>query len=423
MRRQLISITLITLLFQLQCFSQDLSYDQFMSQEISGSNQSNSAWAQTQPYVIMISIDGFRYDYAQKFGARNILKLMENGASARKMFPSFPSKTFPNHYTLITGLRPGAHGLVGNKFYSRERDAWYNYRDKQVVRDGSWYSGTPLWVLAEQQGMKAASLFWVGSEANIAGVFPSYYYAYNGTVPNEYRIRKVLDWLNYPVEKRPHFITTYFSVVDDAGHAFGPEHENTRKSVLEIDALIGQLLAGLEKLSLPVNLILVSDHGMAEINHGIVLPELVDLQDAIVSYSMPSMIYQPDSAKLNVLYNQLVKHPLIDVYKRNEIPDYLQFVNEDRIGDLVLITHAPTILLDKPERVYGGTHGFDPYRTNDMGALFVAYGAHIRSHSQIAPFENIHVYPFVARLLGLKITTEIDGNPEVLNAILKDSTD
>lgn len=380
----------------------------------------NSDWAKQQPYVIMISIDGFRHDYANKFGAKNIQHLLTSGVSTKMMFPSFPSKTFPNHYTLITGLRPGNHGLVGNKFFSRERNSWYNYRDKMAIRDGSWYGGVPLWVLAEQHGMKAASLFWVGSEASMSGILPSYYFHYNGSVPNEFRIKKVLEWLNYPEATRPHFITTYFSLVDDAGHAFGPDHENTAKSVLEVDKLIGELMEGLSQLNHPVNVVLVSDHGMAEINRGIVLSELVDLDDAVVSYSMPAMIYQPDQQKLNKLYSVLVKHPLIDVYKKEQIPDYLEFENADRIGDLILVTKAPTIVLEKPERVFGGTHGFDPYRNEDMGALFVASGPGIKNNVQVGPFENIHVYPFVAALLNLKIDFEIDGDPAVLTPALKE---
>lgn len=397
--------------------AQPVSYELFVASEQSQDRQNNS-WAMKQPYVILISIDGFRYDYAKKYKARNILRLAEQGASAEKMLPSFPSKTFPNHYTLVTGLWPGHHGIVSNEFYSRSRQEWYRVADRNAVQDGSWYGGVPLWSLAEQQGMLSASLFWVGSEAEIAGTKPSYYHVYDGSIPNEYRTRRVVEWLRLPEQNRPHAIFTYFSLVDDAGHRYGPDHDETRAAVLEIDELIGELVSELKRIDLPVHLVLVSDHGMAAISRGIVLSEFLGT-DALVSYSIPAMIYESDPAKKNELYKNFLEVSHLDVYLSENLPAYLNYQNQDRVGDLVLIPAAPTITMKNPAPVHGGTHGFDPYANGDMGAVFYASGPEIVQGMVVPPFENIHLYPFLAEILNLEIAEPVDGKIEVLRPVLK----
>lgn len=381
--------------------------------------RTNSDWARQQPYVVMISMDGFRYDYAEKFGAKNILEIGKNGAVAARMFPAYPSKTFPNHYTLVTGLYPGNHGLVSNEFYSRSRGQWYEYKKKETVLNGDWYSGIPLWVLAEQQGMMSASFFWVGSEAAIQGVRPSYTYAYDASIPNDFRIRQIIDWLKLPEAVRPHIVLGYFSLVDDLGHRYGPDHAKTREGVLQLDSLIGVLKTAIDAMDLPVHLVLVSDHGMTSIDRGVVLPEVVDLGDSKVSYSFPPMIYQQDAAEVDRIYRTLLQSGVVDVYKKGAVPAYLNFVNEDRVGDLVLATRPPLVILDRPRQVSGGTHGYDPFTVDEMGAIFYAWGPRLRSGVKLPAFENVDVYPFVAEILGLKITQPIDGKYASLEVLFK----
>lgn len=400
-------------------FSQFLTYEDVQAEQLVVEGRENSAWSIKQDYVILISIDGFRFDYAEKYGAKNLLKLKEQGVSSVRLLSSFPTKTFPNHYTLVTGLYPGNHGLVSNEFYSREKDRWYRISNKSQVRNASWYGGTPLWTLAEQQGMLSASFFWVGSEAEIGGYLPTYMYPYEHNTPNGYRVRQMIDWLKLPEEVRPHMIFGYFSIVDDAGHRYGPDHEKTKQAVLEVDSLIGQLKQALAAMDLPVHLVLVSDHGMSAISSGIVLPEVVDMGDSKVAYSFPPMIYQEDPGEVERIYEELLKQPNMEVYKGECVPRYLNFQNKDRIGDLVLITSPPTVILDRPKRVYGGTHGFDPFVDVNMGALFIATGPQLRSGLTLPSVENIHVYPFVARLLGLKIPADIDGSGDFLAPAFK----
>ena len=200
----------------------------------------NSAQQMAKPYVILVSLDGFRYDYAKRYHAEHLLALGAEGASAPEgMLPSYPSITFPNHYTIVTGLYPEHHGIVANSFYDPARKETYNYHDRQSVGDGTWYGGTPLWVLAEQQGMRSASFFWVGSEADIQGVRPTYYLKFDASFPNQKRVEQVLAWLHLPPEQRPHMITLYFSDTDTAGHRYGPDSPQVAEAVHELDGEIG----------------------------------------------------------------------------------------------------------------------------------------------------------------------------------------
>lgn len=226
----------------------------------------NSAEQQQKPYVILISADGFRYDYAKKYNAAHLLELSAGGVRAESMIPSFPSLTFPNHYTLVTGMYPAHHGLVNNSFYDPQRKEGYWLSDKTKVRDGSWYGGTPLWVLAEQQQMIAASLFWVGSEAKIKGIRPTYYYEFTEKISIQERVKVVKDWLDLPADRRPHLITFYLSEPDHAAHRYGPDAPETQQAVQLVDSVVYQLTEVVKATGLPVNFIFVSDHGMTSVD-------------------------------------------------------------------------------------------------------------------------------------------------------------
>lgn len=370
-----------------------------------------------RPFVIMVSIDGFRYDYAENFSATNILEMKETGASAESMIPSFPSKTFPNHYSLVTGMYPGTHGIVGNEFYSKSKQATYSIGESSVL-DGSWYGGTPLWVLAEQNDMRAASYFWVGSEAEIKGVRPTMYTAYNGSVPNANRVNEVLKWLALPKGQRPQFITLYFSDVDSKGHGFGPDSDEAKDAVLSIDANIGALREGIEKSGLDVTLIVTSDHGMATINEGYFLD--VDMRQARTVFSSTGVsIFHDDPSVISQIKTDLEALEKVKVYSSDEFPEEYHFENEDRSGDL-LVTIDPPAIFTTSQTFSGGTHGYDPYVHTDMHTIFYIEGPRIKSNLEIATFENVHVYPLVATLLGLPIPEDIDGDLEVLNGILKE---
>jgi len=373
-----------------------------------------------QPYVVMVSVDGFRYDYAEKFGATILLEMKQTGASAEYMIPAFPSKTFPNHYSIVTGQFPNKHGIVGNSFYSRAKGQFFTLGDPSKVQDASWYGGKPIWTLAEENGILSASYFWAGSEAPVGGFRPTYWKSYDHNVPHEERIAQVMDWMKLPPAERPHLITVYFSMVDDAGHSFGPNATETREAVLAVDQLIGQLRQELRALGLPVYFLVVSDHGMIEVNRGISLHD-VNFKGAVVDYSSSmAMIYHDDPRILKSIAKQLSKKEQLEVYTRAQMGETFRFDNPDRVGDLVALCDPPSQILKSPGIIRGGTHGYDPAEFPEMNAIFMIEGPTVKPSFQVKPFENVHVYPLIATLLELPIPADIDGDRSVLAPVLTD---
>jgi predicted AlkP superfamily pyrophosphatase or phosphodiesterase len=385
-------------------------------------NPPNAAAQQSKPYVVLVSLDGFRYDYAERYGAKNLLAMARRGASAPKgMIPSYPSVTFPNHYTIVTGLYPEHHGIVANSFYDPARKERYSYTDPKTSGDGSWYGGTPLWVLAEQQGMRSASFFWPASEAEIQGKRPSYYMHFDDKFPDEKRVEQIIAWLQLPPEQRPHFITLYYSNVDHAGHTFGPDAPETGEAVLHVDEMIGKLSEGIAMLGLPVDLVVVSDHGMEAAKGGwITLDKWADLSQFETS---GPLLYAKSEMDAERAYNSLLgASDTFRVYRRTKMPKNLHFDSNPRVGDPVVVptgpfnvvAHAPGNLI-MPNR---GVHGYDPQSMPSMKAIFYAAGPDIRAGVAIAPFENIHVYPLIAEILSLRIGP-VDGQLRVLQLVLK----
>jgi predicted AlkP superfamily pyrophosphatase or phosphodiesterase len=393
----------------------------------------NSAAAQKQHYVVLVSLDGFRYDYAKKYGATNLQALAASGATAPDgMLPAYPSLTFPNHYTLATGLYPEHHGIVANSFYDPERRQTYSLGNPATVSDGSWYSGTPLWVLAEQQGMRSACFFWPGSEAEIQGLRPTYYLKYDDKVPNHARVEQVLAWLRLPEAQRPHFITVYFSEVDHQGHEHGPDSEEVRAAVAVVDKEIGALREGLAKLQLPVDVIVVADHGMATVQGDwITLSDYFPDAGAFEKIVGPNL-YPKSEADAQRAYEALRgKSDKFTVYRRAQVPPALHDDSNPRSGDPIIVSTGPYLVRFAappsavPEHKQAGAHGFDPAQVPDMKASFFAAGPDIRAGATVAPFENADIYPLVAKLLGLDIshvkTGAIDGNLQPLQGILQKS--
>jgi predicted AlkP superfamily pyrophosphatase or phosphodiesterase len=387
-------------------------------------NADNRAEQLAKHYVVLVSIDGFRYDYAKLYGATHLDAIAKDGATASDgMLPAYPSVTFPNHYTLVTGLYPEHHGIVAMSFYDPQRKERYAFNDPKTVTDGSWYRGVPLWSLAEKQGMRTACFFWPGSEAEIAGARPSYYLKYDDKVPDEERVDQVVEWLKLPAAKRPHFVTLYFAEVDHAGHEYGPDAPETRAAVRHVDSVIGTLRAHLAKLHLPIDLVVVSDHGMATEQGGWI--DLDQYADFTGVETAGALMY-PDSeeataklyAKLRIVSNKF------KVYRRDRMPAELDYTGEPRIGDPVVVATGPYSI-----RVHGpadsardhppnkGVHGYDPGIVPEMRAIFYAEGPDIRKGATLKPFENVNVYPFLAEILGLDAPAS-DGSAAVLEPVL-----
>jgi predicted AlkP superfamily pyrophosphatase or phosphodiesterase len=388
-------------------------------------NPPNTAAQQAKHYVVLVSLDGLRYDYPRRYGAPHLLQLEIKGASAPEgMFPAYPSLTFPNHISIVTGLYPEHHGIVANSFWDPAREQTYVYTKTQSNSDGSWYSGTPLWVLAEQQGMRSACLFWPGSEAEIQGKRPSYYLHFDEKLDDEKRVDQVVAWLKLPPELRPHFITLYYSNVDHAGHNYGPDSDEVRAAVHHVDAMVGDLVTKIAPLHLPVDFVVVADHGMVTLQGGpVTLSDFADLSDF---HTEGALLYPKPEADVQETYEEFLAHPdpRFKVYRRADTPAYLHFDANPREGDPVIVPNGPFTLRAHAPSSEGetknqrGGHGFNPRTMPEMKAIFFAAGPDIRPGVQLKPFENVNIYPFIAEILGLK-PPAVDGTLDVLRPALK----
>ncbi|MGA2250848.1 ectonucleotide pyrophosphatase/phosphodiesterase [Terracidiphilus sp.] len=394
-------------------------------------NGPNSPAAQKAHYLVLVSLDGFRWDYAERDRATNLLALGKQGVWAPQgMLPSFPSLTFPNHYTIVTGLYPEHHGLVANSFYDEQKQARYAINNSVAVTDGSWYSGVPLWSLAESQGMRTACLFWPGSEAKIADYRPTWYATFDGKTEatdavEQARIDDAVALLKLPAADRPHFLTIYYSEPDHEGHTYGPDAPQTRAAVHKVDALIGKLKAALDSTSLPIDLVVISDHGMVKIDSPwITLDKFADLTNF---EAVGSLLYGKTEEDRERVYDQL-KHASSSfvVYRLKDVPADLHYNQNPREGDPVVIATGPYSIrahalragqLDTPP--IPGAHGFDPHIMPEMKASFYAAGPDIVSGKTVVPFENVNLYPWIAHILGLNPPPS-DGDINILSKTLRD---
>lgn len=395
-------------------------------------NGVNSEAAQKAHYVVLVSLDGFRWDYAKADGARHLLALGKAGVWAPEgMIPSYPSLTFPNHFTIVTGLYPEHHGLVANSFYDPARQARYAISDAAAVTDGSWYSGTPLWSLAESQGMRSACIFWPGSEAEIAGHRPTWYAQFDAKTEGtdavqQARIDDAVALLKLPAGERPHLITIDYDEPDHEGHKYGPDAPETKAAVLKMDGMVAKLKVALDKTKLPIDLVVISDHGMAKVEGAeISLDDFADLKNFETAGSLLYAKSDEDAAKA---YESL-KHASSEffVYRRKDVPASLNYSQNPREGDPVIVPTGPYMIRakkpagDKPQQPPpAGMHGFDPRTMAEMKASFFAEGPDILPGKTVQPFENVNLYPWMAHMLGLT-APKTDGSLNILAGTLRDN--
>ncbi|HYH79843.1 MAG TPA: ectonucleotide pyrophosphatase/phosphodiesterase [Longimicrobium sp.] len=381
-----------------------------------------------RPYVVMISLDGFRHDYVERFTLPTLTRMQREGARARSLVPTFPTKTFPNHYSIVTGLQAGRHQLVGNEMWDPARSRRYGIWNHAATGDASWYAGEPIWVTAERQGVKAAAFFWPTSDAAIGGVRPSRWKPYDGKVDNTARVDSMLAWLALPPAQRPHLVLGYFSDVDDAAHRYGPEALETRAAAIVVDRVLYRLRGGIAQLPFAdsVTLIVVSDHGLTPVDSTLYLDDYVSLGDttAVVATSTSAQLfYGGDRAKTERAVAALRRLPHAHVWRNGEIPERFGLRGNPRAGDVYVLMDPPfSIDRTRRPRPAGwspglGNHGYDN-ALPDMHGVFIAAGGAVRPGSTLGPLENVHVYPFIAHLLGLRPAAGIDGNLEATRPIL-----
>ena len=386
-----------------------------------GSGGENDPSVIERPHVVLVSFDGFRPDYLARFDTPAFDRLAVEGAAAEGLIPIFPSLTFPSHYTIATGLYPEHHGIVGNRFYDPERDDEFNYRDTADTGDGSWWDGEPIWNTAETQGMVAAAFFFPGTEANIGAIRPTHWRPYDGSVRNDARVDQVIAWLEEPPATRPHLITAYFSMVDGAGHSIGPDAPAMRRSVESADRVLARLIDGLDQLSIAgrIYTVVVSDHGMTAVDpaRDTMLPDLIDLDGLRAVATGPNMSLHlagttatPDeiAAALNVRLQHAT------AYTRAELPERLHARDNARLGDVVVVAEEGARVGFRSNRSPpAGMHGWDPTLPS-MHGIFLARGPAIGPGTELPAFESVHIYPWLASVLGLTPHDPIDGDVSVL---------
>tara|TARA_B100001750_G_scaffold58101_1_gene45937 strand:+ start:702 stop:1859 length:1158 start_codon:yes stop_codon:yes gene_type:complete len=375
-------------------------------------------------YVLLISMDGFRYDYLDKANTPNFDKLVNTGVSAKALIPVFTSKTFPNHYSIATGMYAENHGLIANTFFANDLNKQYSIRDRNAVENGAFYGGEPIWVTAESQNVISASYFWVGSEAVIKGQQPTYWKKYNQKVSFESRIDSVISWYSKPVQSRPRLILLYFHEPDWTGHEYGPNSNETISQIENMDNVFGNLITKISKLSIynNLNIIIVSDHGMTEVNpHSTIDLSLVtDLSNMRVNGSGPTVFISSESKKqLKQTYKQLKNIDNADVYWKQNIPKRFHYRNHVRIPDLLVLANEGWSLmpLGHGSSTPKGSHGYDNQLDN-MKAIFMAKGPSFKKGYRRDEFENIHIYPLITHILGIKSYPNIDGDLEQVKDLL-----
>lgn len=366
----------------------------------------------SKPIVILVSIDGWRWDYLDRAQVPRLRALARAGVRSEGLIPPFPSKTFPSHYTIVTGLYPEHHGIISNNMLDARIGERFSM-NAPTAKDTRWWGGEPLWITAQKQGQIAASMFWPGSDVEILGLRPSHWRPYDDDLPNRDRVIEVLKWLRLPEADRPTFITLYFSDVDSVGHDEGPESTDVLEAAAELDREVGALVDGINALRLSslVHYVFVSDHGMSQTSLARLIPIDDYLSPGTVEFidTSPVVGVWPRTITVEEAYRALKdKHPALAVYKREDVPPELHFSSNPRIPPVIgiaadgwtITSRAQSTEWQRAGRRMGGQHGYDP-RLRSMHGLFIAAGPQFRQGVTVPAFENVHLYEMMARVLGL----------------------
>jgi len=376
-----------------------------------------------KPYVILISLDGFRYNFSAMYPTPHLDAIAREGVRAKAMLPCFPTKTFPNHYSMITGLYPDHHGIVANKFYDPASGKTFALTTAEKF-DPSFYSGQPIWNVAEARGIKTAAYFWPGSDVPIHGQYPSIWKVYDKHTTLAQRLDSVVHWLQLPPESRPHFIAVYLEQPDLAEHEFGPFSEEAKRQVIMTDSLIGLFQRAIHHLPVAdkINLIIVSDHGLSETSR----EKAVNLEDYIpsrwleypITMGNPVIFLKAKKAYYDSIAFAIHTIPHVKGYVSKKMPGRFHFGKNPRSLDFTIIAEAGwSIITNPPELIKKGNHGYDN-REKDMWAIFYATGPAFKKGYVQKMFPNISVYPLIAYLLGIEIPPA-DGKFKPVRKILK----
>ncbi|HJZ75094.1 MAG TPA: alkaline phosphatase family protein [Vicinamibacterales bacterium] len=376
--------------------------------------------------LVLVSFDGWRWDYLDRYPVPNLRALARRGARAERLVPSFPPLTFPNHYTIVTGLYPEHHGIVAN----RMRDPAIPDRftmSAPTAKDAAWWLGEPVWVTAIRQGRRAATMFWPGTEVAIDGVRPTFWKPYDKATTTPARVEQALAWLALPERERPSFVSMYFEEVDSASHDFGIDSPEFTAATRHLDAALGQIVDGVSRLGLAARttIVVVSDHGMTALSPDrvIVLDDYLDTAALDVIETGGFLALAPKNGDVDAVFTRLHgRHPALSVYRRDEVPPRLHYRHSARIAPIVGIPKDGwyvTTRANLDERpMQAATHGYDP-RDRSMGALFVAAGPGVARGLVVPPFENVEIYNFLCSVLRVTPARN-DGSTRLARQLARD---
>jgi predicted AlkP superfamily pyrophosphatase or phosphodiesterase len=387
------------------------------------------AYGGNKPYVILISFDGFRWDYLDRGLTPNLNKLADKGVRALSLRPAFPSKTFPNHISLITGMYPDNHGIIGNYFKDTIKHKEYSLGDTAAVKEPFWYLGEAFWETAERNGIITASYFWPGSEISLDYRRPTYYEKYDHNRSYREKVKGIVNWLKLPADKRPHFITLYFHDTDTYGHDYGPDSPETNRAIARLDSVTAYLLNEIDKTDLKdsINYIFVSDHGMTAISpeRTINIEAIIEKYKCSFQYDGPVMFVNPPEDKAEEIYELLKKSENhFKVYRKEEMPEYFHYNTHPFIYRLILVADLGWSLHSNEEPKWlsyaKGNHGYDNNQI-DMHGIFLAYGPAFKSSYKTGTLWNIDLYPLLCKIFGISPRSNIDGKLERIEFILKEN--
>jgi predicted AlkP superfamily pyrophosphatase or phosphodiesterase len=385
---------------------------------------------QSEPALtILISFDGWRWDYDTKAPAPALRTLMARGVRAEALIPAFPSKTVPNHYSMATGLYPGHHGMIANVIRDPGTGRVFRRTDRAEVANPMWWGGEPIWNTVQRQGLIAATMFWPGSEAPVGGMQPRYWREFDAAVPPAARVDQVLAWLDRPKDERPSLVTLYFDETDLMGHWYGPDSTQVQDAITRTDAQLGRLVEALAARGMlaRTNLVVVSDHGMAPTTQRqtIFVDDYVSLDDVEIADINPTLGVLPKAGRTEAVYSALAHaHPRLTMYRAEETPESWQLRGQPRVPPITGVADEGWVVLRRDDFAEywkrsptGGQHGYDP-QVRSMRGIFVAAGPAFKTSAVVPPMENVNVYRAVALALGIE-PRDTDADPAEVAALLR----
>jgi len=377
--------------------------------------------------LILISFDGYRADYIDRGLSPTLAGLAKDGVRAQAMRSAFPTLTFPNHYTIVTGLYPDHHGIVNNRMVDPVSGKRFVYIDAKTIEDPAWWGSEPLWVSVERQGMHAATMFWPGSDVAIGNVRPEHWLPFDSKMSPAARVDQILAWFDLPLSDQPDFVTLYFEQVDHAAHSYSPESKEVDAALGEVDAALGRLIEGLKQRGIyeAANLVIVSDHGgtASGPDKVVVIDDFVKVADIdVVNTGVLAGFAAKPGHEAAVERAVLQPHDHMRCWRKTEVPARLHYGTNARVPPLLCLADDGWQIftrefMNRPNRrISVGEHGYD----NDdpkMRALFVAHGPAFKRGLVVPEFDNVDIYPLLTHVLHIKPQPN-DGNYAEVKSML-----